>query len=303
MVVESRWCRKKCGLMRLANRILDGLICLCVIWLVWLLFQVFCFASFRVPTSSMEPTLLPGDYILVNKWIMGARIFDVFDAAENKEVKIRRLPGVDKIRRNDVVVFNFPHHHRWDSIGMDLGVYYVKRCIGLPGDSVVIRNARYQVVGVKATLGYISAQKRLEKFMDSGEAKRLGIAMGSFPEDSLVDWNIRNFGPLFIPAIGRCIDMNESNVLLYRKAIEWEQKKKLVCKDSDVVLGDSVITEYTFRKNYCFVGGDNVMYSQDSRYWGLLPEEYIVGKATRIWKSLDLREDTIRWERVWKKIE
>ena len=69
-----------------------------------------------------------------------------------------------------------------------------------------------------------------------------------------------------------------------------------------VMLGDSLITEYVFQKNYYFVGGDNVMYSQDSRYWGLLPEEYIVGKATRIWKSVDLQEDTIRWERVWKKI-
>lgn len=250
----------------------------------------------------MEPTLLPGDYILVNKWVMGARIFDVMDAAEGKEVETYHLPGWGKIKRNDVVVFNFPHHHRWDSIGMDLMVYYVKRCIGMPGDTVRIKNAQYQVLGVSDSLGYLPAQRKLEKLMASGKAERQGIATGSFPEDTLVDWNIRNFGPLFIPSSGSCVAMDEVNMLLYRRAIEWEQKKKLRMGTNGVMLGDSLITEYKFRRNYYFVGGDNVMYSQDSRYWGLLPEEYIVGKATRIWKSVDLQEDTIRWERVWKKI-
>jgi signal peptidase I len=63
------------------------------------------------------------------------------------------------------------------------------------------------------------------------------------------------------------------------------------------------VHEYVFRKNYYFVGGDNVLYSQDSRYWGLLPEEYIVGRAIRIWKSVDKDTDEFRWERWMKKIE
>lgn len=67
---------------------------------------------------------------------MGGRIFDLLDAAEGKDVEIYRLPGCGKVRRNDVLVFNFPYHHRWDSIGMDLMVYYVKRCIGLPKDTI-----------------------------------------------------------------------------------------------------------------------------------------------------------------------
>ena len=303
MVVRDWWNRNGRKWIRICDKCMSCLVRLFVAGLVWLLFQVFCFTSFRIPTSSMEPTLLPGDYILVNKWIMGARLFDVWDAAEGKEVGIHRLPGLGKIKRNDVVVFNFPHHHRWDSISMDLMTYYVKRCIGLPGDTVRIKDARYLVSEVTDTLGYLPAQRKLGKLIASGKAERQGVSTGSFPEDSLVNWNIGNFGPLFIPASGSRVVMDEVNVLLYRRAIEWEQKKKLCVQGGTILLGDSLITEYVFRKNYYFVGGDNVMYSQDSRYWGLLPEEYIVGKATRIWKSVDLQEDTVKWERVWKKIE
>ena len=291
MVVRNWWSWYGKNVARAFDRCLTYIVWLCAAGLCWLLLQVTCYASFRIPTSSMEPTLMPGDHILVNKWVMGARIFNVFDAAEGREVEIRRLPGMKKIQRNDVVVFNFPHHHRWDSISMDLRVYYVKRCIGLPGDSVAIRNAHYRVSGIADTLGYFPAQQNLEVLIASGKAERQNIATASFPEDSLVNWNIRNFGPLFIPSVGS------------RRAIEWEQKKKLRMEGTDVMLGDSLITEYVFRKNYYFVGGDNVSYSQDSRYWGLLPEEYIVGKATRIWKSQDLREDTIKWNRIWKKIK
>ena len=303
MVVRNWWSWYGKNVARAFDRCLTYIVWLCVAGLCWLLLQVTCYASFRIPTSSMEPTLVPGDHILVNKWVMGARIFNVFDAAEGREVEIRRLPCMKKIQRNDVVVFNFPHHHRWDSISMDLRVYYVKRCIGLPGDSVAIRNAHYRVSGITDTLGYFPAQQNLEVLIASGKAERQNIATASFPEDSLVNWNIRDFGPLFIPSVGSRIEMNKVSVVLYRRAIEWEQKKKLRMEGADVMLGDSLITEYVFRKNYYFVGGDNVSYSQDSRYWGLLPEEYIVGKATRIWKSQDLREDTIKWNRIWKKIK
>lgn len=303
MVVGNCWNLYAKKVARAFDRCLTYLVWLCMVGLFWLLLQVTSFTSFRIPTSSMEPTLVPGDHVLVNKWIMGARIFNVFDSAEGKEVKISRLPGMKKIQRNDILVFNFPHHHRWDSICMDLGVYYIKRCIGLPGDSVVINDARYYVLGVADTLGYLPSQRRLGLLMANGEAERRGIATRSFPEDSLLNWNIKDFGPLYIPSVGSCVNVDAINAVLYRRVIEWEQNKKLYNDGGNIMLGDSLITEYTFTKNYYFVGGDNVSYSQDSRYWGLLPEEYIVGKATRIWKSVDLREDTIRWNRMWKLIE
>ena len=298
-----QWKKYTKRLKHWADKLLNCLVACGMALILWMLLQVTSFTSFRIPTDSMQPTIIPGDYILVEKWTMGARIFDLLDAAEGKEVEIRRLPGWGKLKRNDVLVFNFPHHHRWDSIGMDLMVYYVKRCIGIPGDTVSIRNGYYGVSGVTDTLGYVPAQRRLERLMATDKMKGTGIAFRSFPEDSVTGWNIGDFGPLFIPASGSRICLTEREVPLYRRAIEWEQKKKLEVKDGLVLLGDSAVHEYVFRKNYYFVGGDNVLYSQDSRYWGLLPEEYIVGKAVRIWKSVDRSTDGIRWDRVMKKIE
>ena len=83
----------------------------------------------------MEPSLLAGDNILVNKGVMGGRLFNVWDALEGKDVHISRLPGLGKIKRNDVIVFNFPYSkQRWDSVAFDVMKYYVKRCVALPGN-------------------------------------------------------------------------------------------------------------------------------------------------------------------------
>ena len=91
---------------------------ICVLALVWVLLQVTGFTSFRVPSPSMYPTLIPGDYILVNKWIMGARFFDIWKAAEEKGVEIHRLPGLGRVKRNDVLVFHYPYPHNNDSLSM-----------------------------------------------------------------------------------------------------------------------------------------------------------------------------------------
>jgi signal peptidase I len=82
-----------------------------------------------------------------------------------------------------------------------------------------------------------------------------------------------------------------------------ERQKPLTWEGNRVYLGDSLIREYRFRENYYFMGGDNMENSKDSRYWGLLPESYIVGVATRIWKSVDRWTDEVRWDRVMKRIE
>lgn len=102
-----------------------------VLAIVVFLLQIITIASFRIPTDSMQPTLQPGDNILVNKNIMGARIFDIWEVAEEKEVEIYRLPGLGKVKRNDVLVFHYPYPHKNDSLSMHLLKYYVKRCIAL----------------------------------------------------------------------------------------------------------------------------------------------------------------------------
>lgn len=272
--------------------------------LLWGVMQVFCFTSFKIPSDSMEPGLIAGDYIAVNKLVYGARLFRVLDAIDKKEIAIRRLPGLGAISRNDVVVFNFPYPAQWDSIGFDVMKYYVKRCVALPGDTFEIKKARYGVRGVDAPMGNVESQKELAELLArERQPPHRGIVLKGYPYDSIIGWDIEEFGPLYIPKQGDEIELNRTNWLLYRTLIEWEQKQKLVAKEGTFFMGENEITSYRFRKNYYFMAGDKVMNSQDSRYWGLLPEEFIVGKAVFIWKSMELNTGEIRWDRIFKKIE
>lgn len=266
----------------------------------WIILQVFVVCSFKIPSDSMEPALEPGDYVLVNKLLIGPRLFNLTDALDGKRVTIYRVPGLHSIQRNDVLVFHFPHPHTWEKIEMHLLKYYVKRCIGLPGDSVWIRNGYYQIGQRTDTLGNAAAQKRISQTPPEMFAPNVYRA---FPFDSLLSWNIRQFGPLYLPKEGDEITMNRTNYLLYKKVIEWEQQAELSCRDSVVYLNQKPITCYRFQKNYYFMGGDNGENSQDSRYWGLLPEEYIVGKVWKIWKSIDPYTDEFRWDRFLKTVK
>jgi signal peptidase I len=272
----------------------------CILIVVGWFLKVVVFASFHVPTDSMQPTLKIGDNILVNKSIMGARIFDIWEAAEDKEVEMHRLPGLGKVKRNDVLVFHYPYPHKNDSLSMHLLKYYVKRCIALPGDTMGIWKGHYYIKGVNESIGNIEAQERIAR-LKKDDAR--GIVMETYPWDKYINWTIQDFGPLHVPARGQTVVMDSTAVKLYRKLIEWEQKKPMTREGNKVYLGDSLIQEYRFRENYYFMGGDNMENSKDSRYWGLLTEPYMVGVATRIWKSVDKYTDEVRWDRVMKKIE
>ncbi len=285
---------------RYVDKFLTIVFYLCVLLIIGLFFQVTVFVTFRIPTDSMQPTLHSGDNILVNKSIMGARIFNIWDAAEEKEVEIHRLPGLGRVKRNDVLVFHYPYPHKNDSLSMHLLKYYVKRCIALPGDTMGIREGHYYIKGMDEPIGNVEAQERIAR-LDKEDAR--GIVMDAYPWDKYIDWTIQDFGPLHVPAAGQAVVMDSTAVKLYRNLVEWEQQKKLTFQGKKVFLGDSVIQEYRFRENYYFVGGDYMENSKDSRYWGLLPEPYIVGVATRIWKSVDKSTGKIRWDRVMKKIE
>ena len=284
-----------------------GAVCVYAAWIVLrIVWQVFLFASFSIPSDSMLPTLCPGDYVAVNKPLKGARIFDIGDAADHRPLRIRRLPGLEEFRRGEVLVFNFPYPERWDSIGFDVLLYYVKRCIGEPGDTVEIRNARYRVSGVEGGIGNTASQERLAKLLARKAGREEMIrnhCYYTYPHDSVVGWTVKEFGPLYVPARGDSIGLDRLHYLCYRNLIEWEQRGKLVQKDDGFYLEGKRITGYRFRENYYFMGGDNCFNSQDSRYWGLLPECYIVGKATRIWKSVDPYTGSVDWKRVWKRIE
>ena len=289
-----------CLFLKYIDKVLVIAFYICVLLVTWLFVQVTSFTTFRIPTDSMQPALQPGDNILVNKWVMGARIFDIWEAAEEKEVGIHRLPGLGKVKRNDVLVFHYPYPRSNDSLSMHLLKYYVKRCIALPGDTMGIEHGHYYIKGVNEPIGNVEAQKRISR-LRKDDAR--GIVMDAYPWDKYLNWTIQDFGPLHVPARGQTVAMDSTAVKLYRKLIEWEQKEPLTREGNKVYLGDSLIREYRFRENYYFMGGDNMENSKDSRYWGLLPEPYIVGVATRIWKSVDKWTGDVRWDRVMKKIE
>ena len=268
--------------------------------LVAFLMQTTCFSIFSIPTGSMLPVLMSGDKVLVNKCIMGARIINLWKAAESQKVGIYRLPGIRTVKRNDVLVFHNPYPHSRDSLSMHLLKYYIKRCIALPGDTMGIKNGLYYIKNVNELIGNIQAQKRIESFKEQTNGF---LVKDVYPQDKYMDWSIRNFGPLHVPAKGQTITMDSTAAKLYGKLIEWEQKKALKWVKEGVYLGDSLIREYSFLEKYYFMSGDNLEISNDSRHWGLVPEPYIVGVATRIWNSVDKFTGETRWDRVMKKIE
>lgn len=273
---------------------------ICVVYIP-LLCRAFFYDTFRIPTESMEPTLVPGDKVYVNKVILGPRIYRDLDSVNSRRPETLRLPGYRKVKYNDIIIFNLPVPYRWDRIEYLINFVYCKRCVGLPGDSVSIVDGFYKSSGTDEPLGYLPAQEELHAMYidDWGDAKYL------FPFDSAYNWTLKRFGPLYIPQKGGVIKVDSINIKLYRLPIEFESRKKLSVREGNVLLGDSVITSYTFEKNYYFTAGDNIMNSSDSRYWGLLPEEHIVGVVTRVLYSkrgTDKQWDGSRFMKSVKKL-
>ena len=205
-------------------------VCVCLL-LLWILAQVLVFASFRIPSDSMSPGLREGDFVLVWKPIVGARLFNLNKSLNLEQTEIYRLPGFRNIKRNDVVVFNFPHPNDWSRIEMHIMKYYIKRCIGLPGDTVSIRKGMFKVKGVDMPLGNVASQKHIG--LTRPEDFPEGVYR-CFPYESLLDWNIKEFGPLLVPGKGDVVKMNRTGGVLYRKLIEWEQGKKMNVKGETV---------------------------------------------------------------------
>ncbi|MCL2651074.1 MAG: signal peptidase I [Candidatus Azobacteroides sp.] len=260
--------------------------------------RVFVFDSFKIPSPSMQPTILAGDYILVNKLVLGGRIYKNFDFMKGGIVETKRLWGWRKVKRNDVLVFNFPYSDR-GKLDFDLNVFYVKRCVAIPGDTFYIDNGIYKVKNCPDTLGYYKSQRR---FADTKQEQINPDVWKCFPYDKAYQWNVRQFGPLYVPGKGDTLRIDTNNIKLYRKLIRYETGKRINIQGDTVYLGNDVLQQYVFKKNYYFMAGDLVRDSRDSRYWGLLPEDHIVGKAAIIWKSEDMKTRKYRWKRFFKTI-
>jgi signal peptidase I len=293
-----------------------------------------------------------------------------------------RLAGITRVKNNDVVVFNFPEGDTVVSEFPDQNYYslvrkfgrsailsqyhiivrpvdkrenFVKRCIGIPGDTLLIThtsvyinnrplsdpdNAQYnyyirttgekipddKLAGLDITASdqlndpneenYIFSLTRgqasgMRNMVNVSKVTRLENTnrnlsyLSFFPYDPEFTWNEDNFGPLIIPEKGKTLDLTLSNLPLYRRIIEVYEKHKLEVKDSTVYIDGIPADSYKFSMNYYFMMGDNRHNSADSRIWGFVPEDHIVGKAVLVWLSIDKNKKSfnkIRWNRMFKKI-
>ncbi len=382
--------------------------------------NIFFFQNYRIPTGSMEKSLLIGDHLFVSKVDYGPRMPNTpiaFPFTQNTIPVLKtkswsdlvhwpykRLAGLGKVKNNDPIVFNFPagdtvvledqatayyeivrrtarelmekenfsgstvksmenyfsraRKEIWQRYHIvyrpiDRRDNYVKRCIGIPGDTIFIDEAVVYVNGKKIpeiktqqityavqTNGTTINPKAFERlnisksdyqyfvgsayimFLTQENAEKISkfsnvlsvqpvlarrgeFAPYIFPYKSSLKWNEDNFGPLWIPYKGATVKIDTSNIMIYERIIDVYEGNDLKIDKADIYINGQKADSYTFRMDYYWMMGDSRHNSADSRYWGFVPEDHVVGKPKFIWLSID-KERTgfrkIRWERMFTKV-
>ncbi|GBD86349.1 signal peptidase I [bacterium BMS3Abin03] len=238
----------------------------------------------RIPTGSMEDTILVGDFVLVNKFIYGSSSPKYIPFTE-VEIPHIRLPALKDPKPTDIVVFEFPGGR--DKLhASELGVNYVKRCIGTPGDTIEIKN---KVVFVNGKEFWRPPHIKYYNGMNGSFLKPKPVGYGDpriFPKG--MPWNEDNYGPLVVPKKGMTIPLNKYNVEQWRTIIDREYDKRVVnIKNGVVTINDIPVSSYTFKKDYYFMMGDNRDDSLDSRFWGFVARDMVVGQAFIVLFSWD----------------
>ena len=269
-----------------------------VLMVLAVVLPVFVCDQFRIGGHSMSPTLETGDHVLVNKLWFGARIYRDYDFSK-PDVESFRMPGFRKIRPGDIAVFNSTDARGDDTISFRINYVYAKRCIGCPGDTVWIEDGYYRNSRLSAPVGELSCQRALSSLPDEVLRGR-GVVMDAGQFAGWPGWTIRDFGPFYVPRQGDCISLDRQSARIYGKLIQYETGYwPEVSADGKILIGGKEYGEYVFLENYYFFGGDNVIDSKDSRYIGPVPEEYIVGIATRVLFSRDY-DGSLRKDRFLK---
>lgn len=388
----------------------------------------FFFQNYVIPSSSLEKSLLTGDYLFVSKVSYGPRIpqtpltmpltqhtlpvFDCKSYIEWPHWDYRRVEGLGKVKLNDIVVFNYPagdtlvtapqyqaadyyqmcyafgyqliengpvvdslsleQQRKWYELVYNTGrnyilqnkpVYgsvitrpvdrrenYVKRCVGLPGQTLQIKNRVVYLDG-KANKEPDNVQYtyyvKLKHNIPEELLEQLGISMEDlaslnetgcipltstaakvlskrkdvvssirinddemtgdlYPLNANTGWTRNNYGPIWIPQKGKTIHLDLKNLPIYERPISVYENNDLKVKDGKIFINGKQTNTYTFKMDYYWMMGDNRHNSADSRYWGFVPEDHVVGKPIFIWWSSDPDRNGfsgIRWSRIFSFVD
>jgi signal peptidase I len=229
-------------------------------------------ASFVVPTGSMESTVMTGDFLFVNKLIYAPstpQLIPIF----NIPLPYYRFPGLREPRKGDVIVFIFPGNR--DESKPQEFQYYLKRCVATAGDAVEIRNKRLYINGTEST------------FPPEG---KFGQAGSLNPDDYLYTfpvgkgYNRDNYGPVKVPKRGDIINISLENLQEWDTFIRREGHT-VATEGTTILIDGNPTTQYTVQRDYCFGMGDNRDNSLDSRYWGFIPVDNVVGTPLVVYWS------------------
>lgn len=252
--------------------------------------------AYRIPSASMENTLLVGDFLLANKFIYGAQS-PKYIPFTSIELPPLRLPAITVPRRGDVLVFRLPEYaqERYPSFSTS----YVKRCVAIPGDTISIVNRKVIVNGEAIAQPQYAKKGTRSIFPEGYGDSRI------FPKGS--KYNEDNYGPLVVPRQGDTLHLDHDTFMAAKGVVEHEGHDIRLGPENHVTIDGIVQARYVVQKNYYFVIGDNRDNSLDSRFWGFVPEDFIIGKAFLIYWSWDegssvssfwSRLGKVRWDRL-----
>jgi signal peptidase I len=393
--------------------------------------NIYFFQNYQIPSSSLEKSLLVGDFLFVSKVSYGPRvpntplafplahhtlpILNIKSYSDKPLWGYKRVPGLSKIKRNDIVVFNFPagdtvalsyqmtdYYSLCNLIAKESNVtpeiasafirsqpatygkvvyrpvdrreHYVKRCIGLPGETLEIRdnvvyvdgkkvedqpgvqyhyfiqttggiltdqqfrtwkiskedqesvdpnneiiaqlpfrknadgklNPIYRIPATKEVIGEIRKNPSIQTVvLEPDLIGNYNIGGATYPPTLSNTWRRDHYGPIWIPKRGKTLRLTTGNLPIYERVIRNYEGNKLETKAGKIFINGKATDVYTFKMDYYWMMGDNRHNSADSRVWGFVPEDHIVGKPICVWLSLDKDrgwfDGKIRWNRFFKK--
>lgn len=351
--------------------------------------RMFLIEAYVIPTSSMEGSLLTGDFLFVSKVHYGVRTPQTIamlpllhnqvpliggeSYLKKPSLPYFRFPGWEKIKRNDPVVFNYPEGDsviitpnrtysfmdlkRNNSLPpnfnpdmlivrpMDKKDHYIKRCIGLPGDTLEVKDRQVYIQGKPVkNPRFMQFRYHLNKPINRSRLEQIGVNVNEmdatnnivnldeqmvrqiqnmdsevqitvvpspiestrpylFPNDIRITstWSMDNYGPIYIPKKGTTVNLTIENLPYYQRIIGVYEGNELVVKDNKIFINGTPAATYTFKMDYYWMMGDNRHNSEDSRVWGFVPEDHVVGKPLFIWLSAKAAsiKNGIRWKRMF----